>query len=268
MRNAACMNDYSEMRFGLERMQEAYASPPGMAFRTQLESLHDGFTQELKDLFDPHADSILHHTYVACFSEHYDEEDIHGRLSMWRAYGQQCGVAMVMNNAPFLTPSDALNAWTVPVLYVGSQEAISQFDTMANAISENRDLFAQLPREQLLHSVFFALLALSISTKHIGFKEEAEWRVVHMPTLFPSTKLLFDHEVVAGIPQPVFKIPLQDFPDEGFEGARLPALLERLVIGPTQFPMPIWTAMVQLLTKAGVEEAASKVVCSGVRLRT
>jgi hypothetical protein len=37
LRNASCMNDYSEMRFGVERVLEAYASPPRTTAPTSLE---------------------------------------------------------------------------------------------------------------------------------------------------------------------------------------------------------------------------------------
>ena len=44
-------------------------------------------------------------TYLTSISEHRNKEDTFGRLSMWRAYGETTGVALVMNNSPFLTPS-------------------------------------------------------------------------------------------------------------------------------------------------------------------
>jgi hypothetical protein len=43
-------------------------------------------------------------TYLACLSEHQDEDE-HGRLPMWRAYGATTGIALVINAAPVIGPT-------------------------------------------------------------------------------------------------------------------------------------------------------------------
>jgi hypothetical protein len=73
--------------------------------------------------------------------------------------------------------------------------------------------------------------------------------------------------VIGGIPQPIYKIPLKDIPEEGFVGAEIPALIERIIIGPTQFPLVTYEAFVELLSKAGVAEAQKKVFISDIPLR-
>ena len=54
---------------------------------------------------------------MTCISEHLEDEDNHGRLSIWRAYGGSTGVAMVMNSRAMFTESNALGAFTSPVQY-------------------------------------------------------------------------------------------------------------------------------------------------------
>jgi hypothetical protein len=267
MRNASCMNDYSETRFGFQRVYEAYASPPGQLFQAALDGVHAGTTDELKKRFDPLAPSVLSHTYLACFSEHRDEEDQHGRLSMWRAYGGQTGVAIVMNNHPFVSPSDALNAWTSPVAYVRGIEFIEQLEAIAAQISANTEWLRQIPREQLVEAVTRMLIFSAVSMKHIGFEEEREWRVVYLPHVATSTKLIEAHVAIGGVPQPIFKIPLVNYPDEGFTGAEPRELINRIIIGPTQYPIAVQSSLLARLYDLKVPNPHEKVVISGIPLR-
>ena len=88
----------------------------------------------------------------------------------------------------------------------------------------------------------------TLCTKHPGFAEEREWRVVYCPTLEQSPYLIKDIAVVRGVPQPIYKIPLKDIPEAGFAGA-IPAQLSRVIIGPTQYPLALAEAFVESLPK-------------------
>jgi len=76
-----------------------------------------------------------------------------------------------------------------------------------------------------------------------------------------------DIRVVNGVPQPIFKIPLKDIPDEDFVGAEIPALLDRIIIGPTQYPLPMLEAFTLLLTDAGVTDPDKRVFVSDIPIR-
>lgn len=267
MRNATCMNDYTEMRFGLNKVIEAYASPAGMRLQQILNQIHPGLTDELQARFDPFAPSVLSHTYLSCFSEHRDDEDDHGRLSMWRAYGQATGVALVMNNHAFVTPSNALDAWSTPVIYIRDSELTHQFDRVARALEDNHVWLRAISRDDFLNALLSMLTFTAVSIKHIGFEEEREWRVVYLPGLYQSKRLEEDHVVIGGVPQPIFKIPLVNYPEEDFTGAEPSELINRLIIGPTQFPLAVRSTFLALLYKLGVPDPPSKVVCSGIPLR-
>ena len=103
--------------------------------------------------------------------------------------------------------------------------------------------------------------------KHPGFHEEKEWRVIHSPTQEPSERVLCHTEVIGGVPQPVYKIPLRNFPDEGLEGVEVPELLDRIIIGPTEYPWAVYQAFKQVLTAAGVPDAGKKIIVSDIPLR-
>lgn len=267
MRNASCMNDFSEVQYGLEVIRRGFLSYSGEQFRIAVESIQPGIMAEVQASFDPLAPAFLSDTYVTCFSEHLNLEDDHGRLSMWRAYGATTGVALVMNNHPFVMPSDALMAWTTPVAYVRDSEFDAQLDVIAQELAKNSKWLEHYPREQFRDALLLMLSFAAVSIKHIGFEEEKEWRVVHLPHLFESERLIPEHVVVHGIPQKIFKIPLQNYPDHGFTGAEPHELINRIIIGPTEYPRAIQSTFVALLERLGIPDPQEKVVCSGIPLR-
>jgi hypothetical protein len=75
-------------------------------------------------------------------------------------------------------------------------------------------------------------------------------------------------EILAGVPQIIHKIPLVDNPAQDVVGIGISALIERIIIGPTVYAAPMHWAFVEALTQAGVENAARKVVVSGIPIRS
>ena len=112
MRNATCMNDYLEIEYGLECLAAAYKSDGADVFKRALGALQPDICEEIVELFDEWSPLFARQTYLACLSEHRDDEDRYGRLSMWRAYGNVARVALVLNNTPFLSESNALAVHT------------------------------------------------------------------------------------------------------------------------------------------------------------
>jgi hypothetical protein len=106
-----------------------------------------------------------------------------------------------------------------------------------------------------------------LCTKHPAFKEEREWRIYYAPTFQPSNKIKKSIETVRGLPQPVCKISLTDSPQDGLIGMEIPALIDRIIVGPTEYPWVMAEAFMTLLSEAGVSDAPSRVAVSGIPLR-
>ena len=104
-------------------------------------------------------------------------------------------------------------------------------------------------------------------TKHPGFLEELEWWVIHFPWWEKSTDLIKEIEVVQGVPQPVYKIPLVNIPEKGLFGLTVPDLIDGIIIGPTRDPLAMREAFVGLLDETGVEQPDRKVFVSNIPLR-
>ena len=178
---------------------------------------------------------------------------------MWRAYGGQAGVALVLNGGVMFRESHVLAAYSSPVAYLTPDAFAAEFARIAEAMIAEADYIRTLDRETIKNHAFNMLRFAVLCTKHPGFHEEREWRVVASPAMYPSELLSSSVEVVRGIPQTVLKINLQNHPDQGLTGLALPELLSRIIIGPCEFPLVVLKAFRQLLTAAGVPEPESKI---------
>jgi hypothetical protein len=118
MRNASCMNDFSEVHYGLARLWSTYRADSGKRFRVALNEIFSGFSDEIEKRFNAWTPMFQQDTYMACLSEHRNDEDQHGRLSMWRAYGKGTGVALIIKNHVLLNPAPGLGAYASPVAYL------------------------------------------------------------------------------------------------------------------------------------------------------
>lgn len=271
LRSSVVMNDFSEISHGQRCLEHAWRQTShGQRLQALLNRRKDGLANELIQLFDEHFFARHNSTYLMSISEHDPIENPGeklGRLSMWRAYGGSTNVAMVFNSAPLFADSNSLNAFASPVLYATEDEFALEFTRMVEGLEKNFSLIEVADPTIFLNQIYFALHMTVLSTKHPGFAEEREWRILHSPTLWPSERINYDVISVNGVPQKVYKIRLENHPDDGFVGATLPEVLEEIIIGPTQYPYPIYDALVHELGKAGVSHPENKVTTSNIPLR-
>lgn len=266
LRNTTCMNDFTEVEHGLQALSDAYHSPAGQRFRAALNAAHADVADEIVKTFDQHQDNLRFNSYLICLSEHATSEDVLGRLSMWRAYGRESGIALVLRNEPFRMNTNVLATYSSPVRYATKADLEQDFETLAIATESETAFLSQLGREVVGGNLFNLLKWAALSIKHPGFLEELEWRVVHNPALETSDVVLPDVKSVRGVPQTIYRLPLRQFPDAGFSTA-VPDIIDRVIIGPTQYPLALQSAFVELLRRAGVPEPHKRVVVSDIPLR-
>jgi Protein of unknown function (DUF2971) len=267
MRKPLVMNDFMEIQYGLNCLNASirkYEDEIAGAFNT----MFDGFWDELIKKFDAWIPVMKKQTFIACLSEHDLKENLLGRLSMWRAYGGSSGVALVFKSGPFLRPSDALGAYTSPVAYSNQSEFHQSFKGFIDSVRDNADFIKSLDKDEVFDYVFETFRSALLCTKHPGFKEEREWRVIYSPQPTPSDHILTQTETIGGIPQIVAKVPLKDIPVGGLTGVEIPSFIERIIIGPTSYPTVVKEAFVKELTEAGMTDAENRVIISDIPLRT
>ena len=267
MRNISCMNDYMEVRQGLRCLSEAYSGQAGEQIGVALNGIFAYLDVKTKDLFNRWAPNFESATYIACLSEHLDAEDAHGRLSMWRAYSESTGVALVLNNSPFLADVAPLHIWSSPVAYFDVKQVEQELRRVAERIDENADFLRAQNQDIVLGAMFNTLKLAALCIKHPGFVEEREWRVIYMPAIENSSYMKESIEPVGGAPQLIYKIPLKNLPDVGLSGIEVPELLNRIIIGPTKYPAAMHNAFTMLLSEVGVEDPAGRVHISDIPLR-
>ena len=282
LRNSLMMNDFSEVQYGLNCLIHAYESEDGKRLQALRDSVVDGLSTIFADNFNALIDDMRHETYTISTSEHGNEEafpleeDL-GKLSMWRAYAPKDGVAFVFNNKPFMSESLALNAFTCPVIYTSLEGYSAYFKAIVDGIESEIELLKELGGAFFHESLSNSFRLLVQSTKHPAFREEREWRVVFSPTVLAKLGQLDDAQqsktptkllTIRGVPQRVYSIPFKDYPDEGFEGATIPDLIEKILIGPSVDAFAIGHAMASELTRLEVQEAAQRITFTHIPLRT
>jgi len=239
MRKSSCMIDYREVEYGMTQLSYAYrVTDAGKNFQSALDRAFPNIAAEVAQLFDDWSRHLQADTYFTCVSEHDKKEDRIGRLSMWRAYSEGTGVTLVLNNSVFLTPSPGFNAYASPVAYLDAEEFETEFGKIAKNVSDEMDFIRSRTREEVSARIFHMMRIASVSTKHPGFREEKEWRIVYCPPLERSPYLAKEIRVVKGVPQPIYKIPLRNIPEVSLMAA-LPDLLDRIIIGPTEYTVAL-----------------------------
>lgn len=273
MRLPSCMNDYKEIQHGRDMLFLTYGSngvkgcDAAESFKAKLNEFFPNITLDIEALFNHWHHELINNTYLLCVSEHYARENENGRLSMWRAYGGNNSVALVMNGEVFFNESDALKAYTLPVEYMDKDEFEERFSNLVQRLNQEEELIKAQSRESIVSWVFQVFRWLVLSTKHPGFSEEKEWRVVYSPGMQKSEYVLEEIESIAGVPQPVCKIKLKDIPNENLTGIEIPALLNRIIIGPVQFSYAMWCAFVTVLDTFNIAEPWTKVTSTQIPLR-
>jgi hypothetical protein len=268
MRNATCMMDYREVQHGFAALQR-YFNLHRSIFSLALNDCSPHIAEGAFGLFDEWWQNIQLQTYITSISEHDNREDLHGRLSMWRAFGGTTArVALVIKVPLEVGANEELGAVLSPVAYFTDEDVKREFDSVINNVRANRDYLSGIERTNLLNYVFNLLVTTVITLKHEGFHEEREWRIIHSPKRAPSSHLESSIEIVGGVPQQIYKIPFRNDPDAGISGMAPNELLDRVIIGPTQFPWAMYEAFVAVLDGAGIKDAASRVLVSQIPVRT
>jgi len=267
LRKSTCMNDFMEIEHGFECLQFAYKNNRDDWDRT-LNAIYPDLSEKLEKKYNSWLPTFRSDTFLACVSEHLDDEDRLGRLSMWRAYGGKAGVALVLNGFPLINPTDALGAYTSPVAYLSKFRFELEFKALIKSLIENIGFIKQQNEDTVLSQLFEVFRMATLCNKHPGFAEEREWRIIYSPSYSKSDRILSGIESIGGVPQIIHKIPLKDEPKENLVGIEIPQFIESIVIGPSEFPWEIKEALELVLKDAGVEDAASKINVSDIPLRS
>jgi hypothetical protein len=268
--NPLYMNDHEEVRFGINQAMAAVTRSESIERALGTRELFTVFRSAFDACFRRFANEHVIDTYVFCMSQH-EPSDNDGLLSMWRGYGGNGrGVALVFDTAN-IAPIDH-SALVLARVQYGSTEV------RLNWLNAKIDQFASLLATRALHqdhvqiaakSLFDRLHLAALFSKHKGFEEEREWRVVYMPDRDTTGALKKQLSYVVGSrgiePRLKFKIA----PVEGVTPAELSLnkLTQRIILGPTISSPLAATAFYRLLDQTGHPELKPRVRSSGIPFR-
>lgn len=264
MRSTRAMNDTSELRLGLNAYDLAKDSLLGEWLSAALNDIRPGIASTFRRFTDSAQMSLYQHTYVACLSQHRNDEALTGRLSMWRAYGGHSPVAFVFRGRELgkLGVVDGLNLQ--PVVY-GSHGLMSEhIHRFVQRLREYKTQLQALPPGEVVNAVASWWRNSIVLMKDANFKEESEWRV--FANFVPSNGPVV--ESVAGVPQLVMKIPIFGDGRGAVDGRTVERLISQIVVGPCEHQTLIGIALREALRATGVKFPERIVRSSTIPLRT
>ena len=256
LRSSLVMNDYSEIEYGQTMLAHAWASWAGIRLIKAMDAVHAGISDHL---WHWHVQQILgmrKNTYILCVSEHLGEERENGRLSMWRAYGGRSGVALVVDKSVLSDDETGENGiFCMPVLYKDKSDSELLLDWIAMNIEQSADRLRQIDPEAIKAYVSRCLSFTVLSTKHPGFEEEREWRLIHSPFLTRSS-MTQATEIINGVPQVIQKLAFKDM-----------TRLKHIIIGPCDHPETVSNAFRQEINKMQLGERSPSLWQSNIPIR-
>lgn len=269
LRTPSCMNDYREISHGYQMLVDFFNDDHNRKnFVTAIDSYEDGLAKSIFEGFDEWWGKIRSNIFIASISVHHQNENQHGRLSMWRAYGSESGkAALVLNNPP--KSNTRLGVILSPAAYFSPHDLKRELYKVIDSINENVEFLKGLERNTILSTVIISLIILAVSLKHPGFEEEQEWRLIYLPKLINNSSWVERSvESIGGVPQVVYKLPLKNSEKLEIEGLSPSDIISSIIIGPTQYPLAMFDAFIDTLNDLGIDDASNKIVLSDIPLRT
>ncbi len=238
------------------------------AFKAALDSCVPNAAEEALNLFRQRRDDIRFNTYVTSMSEHDSSEDFLGRISMWRAFGNNpVRVAIVFKVPKISTGSLALRLLFSPAAYLTAREIYDVINEVNQNIRTSGAFLSGTDYQKVVQMAFYMLLASATCLKHEGFEGGAR--------------------VEGNLPSHSLSVPTDGIGDGGHRGnptnrlqntsrsisfgchrrPRLLAIFHRLIIGPSPYPWVMFEAFRSALANSGVNDSSSRILGSSIPIR-
>ncbi len=264
------MNDQEELMFGMNTGAEYFRTDAVLAQVCGSGESHAKLIKEFNRLFHEFDVNHAFDTYVGCFSEH-DPDDDDGRLSMWRGYGSGGGGVAIVFDTSQIHALEQSPLVVGKVTYGTQLERTVQIEEKLAALAlamQNHtitdEVLNQAARQWIEWLKHFALF-----TKHSGFKEEQEWRVVYSSERDSNAALssMFGYAITPRGVEPKLKLKIVGLPHVMGPQTSLEKLVERIVLGPTISTILAANSVRRMLEKSRTPSLANKVRESSIPFR-
>ena len=266
MRSCSTMNDYLEVKYGEHLLHKAKESDSGKKLDQAVDACYEGLFAKAWNSFEQEElPKLVNNTYLTCVTEHSKDEDDIGRLSMWRAYGGKTGIALVVFKKDIFEKNTSdFGIYASPVAYLSVDQFCKEMEKVAEKIQEYSDYIKGNLSEHCVEEYLLEIFTNAvICTKHPGFSEEKEWRIIH--SLGHKQSQFIEKEIknIKGVPQIIYKIPFY----KNITGLALTDLIDRVIIGPCEFPDVTYQAICSVLSEAGMTSPEEIIKKSEIPLR-
>ncbi|MEX3945569.1 DUF2971 domain-containing protein [Paraburkholderia sp. BR10937] len=269
--NPLLMNDLEELRFGMQVGRERIRGHTGLSQTFGSGERYEAFKNHLEHLFDGFAREGAFDVYIACFAEH-TAGDRDGLLSMWRGYGANGSGACIVFDTRTLNEIPESPLFIGKVAYADRATRIGWADEILDVFCElvARNHWTDDDLKFLAGALFERILMLALYTKHQGFHEEREWRLVYMKhrdTTGLLTRML-DYHIGPRGTEPKLKFEIKPLHGVTDSSTFLDELVHSIILGPTAAADIHRLSVQRMLQKIGRGALVPKVVSSTIPFRS
>lgn len=234
--NPLYMNDWEEVRFVISQAAHLFHENKDItsACQTQAraEILGKYFYHYVLEFENKH----LVDTYVFCLSKHR-KDDHDGLLSMWRGYGGNGnGVAIVFDTAQ-LEHVQGSPLIISKVIYATQEQRV---EWLKKKLSDFAIILQKIkvPDEKLYLPAYFLFQRIKLCalfTKHTGFCEEKEWRVVYLIDRDTNNQLtqMCNYSIGSRGIEPKLQFKVAPIGGITPDNLSLSKIIERVILGPS-----------------------------------
>jgi hypothetical protein len=268
--NPLFMNDLEEVRFGIHAGAGLFFESSEIESACRSKQRFDLLKSAFNYYFNKFDSEHVLDTYVFCLSKH-EKDNTDGLLSMWRGYGGNgIGAAIVFDTAKIDAREES--PLIVANVHYGTVEA--RLNWLRQRITQFAEILTKsdIPDDKLsIGSYYFfeRLKLFAIFTKHGGFKEENEWRMVYMPDRDQAKvfKKMFSYWVGPRGVEPKLKLKIQAILGLPETDLSLSQVVQRIILGPSLSSPLARNSILNMLDTLGRPDLKDRIVSSTIPLR-
>lgn len=268
--NPLFMNDLEEVRFGIHTGARLFFGSSEIESACRSKQRLDLLKSAFSYYFNKFDSEHVLDTYVFCLSEH-EMNDTDGRLSMWRGYGGYGnGASIVFDTAKI----DAREESPLVIARVHYGTAQARENWLQWCIAELAGIITKSDISDdklwIASYCFFERLKLfAIFTKHLGFLEENEWRVVYMPDRDNAKVFgkMFSYWVGPRGVEPKLKLKIEAIPGMPETNLGLSEIVERIILGPSLSSTLARNSFLKMLDALGRSDLKDRIKSSTIPFR-
>lgn len=230
------MNDLEELRFGVLEALRILPQCAELNEALKSQDLASQFHAAVDEFFQAFDENEAFDVYIICLCRHLDT-DRHGKLAMWRGYGADGhGIAIEFDTSGVKAPGGGPLV-LAPVFYGSKEERLGWINgiTAQFCAELGKHSLSANDVRRAAYYWFERIKMFALYSKDIGFKDEAEWRAVYLPSRDKESifKKYLGYNLGPRGVEPKLKLPIDELASPHGEKIELEDLISGIVIGPS-----------------------------------